>query len=121
LREHEQEGLCHTIWTFHTPFIGGLCNCDRTDCLAMRCTVTCSTPVMFRGEWVARVDPDRCTGCRNCMRFCQFGALGYSAANQKVVVDSSRCFGCGTCRAGCRSQAISLLDRRRVPAAAELW
>lgn len=31
-RHHEQEGLCHTVWTFMTPFIGGLCNCDRQDC-----------------------------------------------------------------------------------------
>jgi hypothetical protein len=22
-REHEKEGLCHTVWTFQTPFIGG--------------------------------------------------------------------------------------------------
>jgi len=24
LREHEREGLCHTIWTFRTPFMGGI-------------------------------------------------------------------------------------------------
>ena len=35
-RGHETEGLCHTVWTFRTPFIGGICNCDRTDCLAMK-------------------------------------------------------------------------------------
>jgi hypothetical protein len=46
MREHEQEGLCHTIWTFRTPFIGAICNCDRTDCLAMRCTVSHNIPVM---------------------------------------------------------------------------
>ena len=23
LRHHEAEGLCHSVWTFHAPFIGG--------------------------------------------------------------------------------------------------
>ena len=54
--EHEKEGLCHTVWTFHAPFIGGICNCDRADCLAMRSTVTegysCHVPwrICSRGE-----------------------------------------------------------------------
>jgi hypothetical protein len=26
--EHEKEGLCHTVWTFKTPFIAGICNCS---------------------------------------------------------------------------------------------
>ena len=121
LRDHEKEGLCHTVWTFHTPFIGGICNCDRADCLAMRSTVGHSCPVMFRGEYVGRVDPDACIGCRGCMRLCQFGAIGYSAANQKAMIDPRRCYGCGTCRAGCSKGAITLDERSKVPAAASLW
>ena len=78
--EHEKEGLCHTVWTFQTPFIGGICNCDRADCLAMRCTVTHDIPVMFRAEFIAYADPDKCIGCRQCMRLCQFGA--YLTAHQ---------------------------------------
>jgi hypothetical protein len=49
-RELEKKSLCHTLWTFITPFIAGLCNCDRSDCMAMRATVTNSFPVMFRAE-----------------------------------------------------------------------
>jgi Pyruvate/2-oxoacid:ferredoxin oxidoreductase delta subunit len=120
-RNHEKEGLCHTVWTFHTPFIGGICNCDRADCLAMRSTVGHACPVMFRAEWVGRVDPDACIGCRSCMRLCQFGAIGYSAANKKATIDPRRCFGCGTCRAGCSKDAIKLDERTKVPVAANLW
>ncbi len=120
-RDHEKEGLCHTVWTFHTPFIGGICNCDRTDCLAMQATVTNNVPVMFRGESVAEVDETQCTGCRECMKGCQFGGLGFSAAEKKVTVDPRHCYGCGVCRAMCRRQAIRLVDRRSVPAAANLW
>lgn len=120
-REHEKEGLCHTVWTFHAPFIGGICNCDRTDCLAMRCTVSHALPVMFRAEYVARVDPDACTGCRNCLRLCQFGAIGYSASNRKAVIDTRFCYGCGVCRAACAKEAIRLEDRAADPVAGRLW
>jgi Fe-S-cluster-containing hydrogenase component 2 len=121
LHDHEREGLCHSVWTFHAPFIGGICNCDRSDCLAMRCTVTEGFPVMFRAEYVAGVDPDQCNGCRQCMRVCQFGAIAYSAANKKAVIDQRRCYGCGTCRSACTKDAIGLEPRSSVPAAATLW
>jgi NAD-dependent dihydropyrimidine dehydrogenase PreA subunit len=120
MRAHESEGLCHTIWTFQTPFIGGICNCDRTDCLAMKATVTHETPVMFRAEYVAEIDPDLCSGCRQCMRLCQFGALGYSASNKKVVIDQAHCYGCGICRSACKANAIRLDDRANSPVA-NLW
>ncbi len=121
MREHEKEGLCHTVWTFHAPFIGGICNCDRSDCMAMRFTVTRDFPVMFRAEYVAKADPDACSGCRECMKVCQFGAIAYSAGEQKAVVDERRCYGCGICRASCPTEAISLLPRAAVPASANLW
>jgi NAD-dependent dihydropyrimidine dehydrogenase PreA subunit len=119
--EHEREGLCHTVWTFHTPFIGGICNCDCSDCLAMRTTVTHATPVMFRAEFVAGIDPDECSGCRECMRICQFGAITYSASNKKAVIDQRWCYGCGVCRSACKKNAIRLEERIKVPVAAGLW
>ena len=120
-RQHEKEGLCHSVWTFITPFVGGICNCDRSDCYAMRATVTYGIPVMFRAEYVAEVNPELCNGCRQCMRVCQFGAMGYSAANKKVVIDPRRCYGCGVCRASCTKDAITLNDRTSVPIAASIW
>ncbi len=119
--EHEKAGLCHTVWTFVTPFIGGICNCDRSDCLAMRATLVRDVKAMFRAEYVAVVDPDVCTGCRSCMSVCQFGALAYSAASRKVIVDQMACYGCGVCRAVCPQDALRLLPRRDVPVAARLW
>ncbi len=121
LRELEKKGLCHTVWTFITPFIGGICNCDRSDCSAMRATVTAGVPVMFRAEYVAGVNPDLCNGCRQCMRVCQFGAMGYSIAREKVVIDLGKCYGCGICRASCTKNAIVLNERSSVPLAAHAW
>jgi Pyruvate/2-oxoacid:ferredoxin oxidoreductase delta subunit len=121
MRDHEREGLCHTVWTFHTPFIGGICNCDRADCLAMRTTVTHGIPLMFRAEFVASADQDLCTGCRQCMAVCQFGGLAYSASEKKVRVDERWCYGCGICRSACARGAIRLVKRASVPASARLW
>lgn len=120
-RKYEKEGLCHTVWTFVTPFIAGLCNCDRSDCGAMKATFAYKFPMLFRAEYVAEPNPDLCTGCRECMRVCQFGAIGYSAANQKIMIDQKRCYGCGICRSSCVNDAIHLLERKDVPAAANLW
>jgi ferredoxin len=119
--DHEKEGLCHSVWTFITPFVGGICNCDRADCMAMRATVTHDFKVMFRAEYVAEVAADLCAGCRSCMRVCQFGALAYSAATKKAYVDQTACYGCGICRSACQTDAIALKPRAEVQAAANLW
>jgi ferredoxin len=120
-RQYEKEGLCHSVWTLLTPFIVGICNCDRSDCGALQSTVVKGTPIMFRGEYVAELNPELCNGCRACMRVCQFGAIGYSAGNKKAYIDISRCYGCGVCRASCAKDAIHLHDRSSVPAVASLW
>jgi len=116
--EFERQGLVHSVWTFVTPFIGGICNCDRSDCLAMITTVGHDTKVMFKAEYVGQLDWDLCQGCRACMRQCQFGAIGYSAVADKCVIDQARCWGCGVCRAACPNDAISLTPRSEVPALA---
>ncbi|HEX2694344.1 MAG TPA: 4Fe-4S dicluster domain-containing protein [Acidobacteriota bacterium] len=120
-REHEKQGLCHTVWTFKAPFIGGICNCDSADCLALKFQLKSGIATLFRAEHIAGIDPDLCTGCRECLRLCSFGALNFSPARGKVSVDAGRCFGCGICRSACARKAIALADRTSVPAARELW
>jgi ferredoxin len=121
IRGFEKEGLCHSVWTELTPFITGICNCDRQDCGAMQNTLVKGMPMMFRAEYVAELNPELCTGCRSCMRVCQFGAITYSAGNKKAWVDITKCFGCGVCRSVCTRGALQLHDRAKVPAVANLW
>lgn len=118
-RELEKKGLIHTVWTFLSPFIGGICNCDL-DCLAMR-ALSKAYPILYRAEYVAEVNADTCSGCRACIKACQFGAIGYSIANEKVAINPLSCYGCGICRSSCTKNAIVLKDRSEVPAAANLW
>jgi len=121
IRKLDKEGLVHSVWTFKTPYIGGLCNCDQ-DCMAFRITHARGYfKNMFRGENIAQVDLDACNGCKVCLRQCQFGAMRYSSANRKVVIDPRACYGCGVCRAGCHRNAISLSPRILEPLASGVW
>jgi Pyruvate/2-oxoacid:ferredoxin oxidoreductase delta subunit len=120
-RQHERDGMCHTVWTFVTPFIGGLCNCDRFDCMAMTTALGHDVPILYRSEYVAEIDGAKCVGCRRCMGQCQFGAIGYSPASGTSAVDPRRCYGCGVCRVPCKTDAIRLRDRAGVPGVANVW
>jgi Pyruvate/2-oxoacid:ferredoxin oxidoreductase delta subunit len=121
VRKLDQEGMVHSVWTFKTPFIGALCNCDQ-DCIAYRiCHSGGYFQVFFKGETVAQVDLDSCNGCKNCMRLCQFGAIRYSSVNKKVFIDPRQCYGCGVCRGSCKKDAITMLARENVPVAAGVW
>jgi len=119
-RSFEKQGLIHTIWTFKTPFIGGICNCDRADCLAML-SYRYNFHAFFRAEYVAEVHSDDCTGCRACHSQCQFGAIGFSVMDQKTFIDPVRCYGCGICRSACEMEAIHLTPRNEHPLASNLW
>ena len=120
-RKYDQEGLVHTIWTGVTPYVIGMCNCDR-DCGAYRGYIEeQGPPDFFRAEYVCQIDWDLCTGCRECMSQCQFGAQFYSSALSKVYINPFRCFGCGVCRPACVEGAITLVPRQNIPEAAELW
>lgn len=122
LRTLEEEGMMHSVWTFLTPFIAGLCSCKLADgCMAMRATLREDLKVMWKGEYVARVDADLCKGCKQCVELCPFGAIEFNANDKKAVVRLDLCYGCGTCRAACSKEAISLAARAEVPQVANDW
>jgi ferredoxin len=120
-RRFDQEGLVHSIWTGVTPYVIGLCNCDR-DCGAYKGYIERrGSPRFFRAEYICQVDWDLCTGCKSCMSQCQFGAQFYSSALGKVYIDPHRCFGCGVCRAECQYDAIRLIPRQEHSEVANVW
>ena len=68
----EEDGAVHSIWTFNTPFIGRICNCDRSDCVAMRARVKHGIKVMYKGEYI---DQSKCYGCGVCRADCGSKAI----------------------------------------------
>jgi ferredoxin len=119
-RAFDDEGLVHSIWTGVTPYVIGLCNCDR-DCGALGGWMEYGASNFFRAEYVCQVNWEQCDGCKACMSQCQFGAQYYSSALSRVYISPKKCFGCGVCRAACPNNAIDLIPRKSVPEAAELW
>ncbi len=121
IRQFDDDGLIHSIWTGVTPYVVGLCNCDH-DCLAYRTSIAKDGPAsFFRAEYVAETDASLCSGCKSCMKQCQFGALFYSHVLGKVYIDPLKCYGCGVCMAACGLGAITLTSRREHPAARGIW
>ena len=50
-----------------------------------------------------RVDADKCTGCKACMRI---GCPAISIREGKSVIDFTQCVGCGVCQQMCKFDAI---------------
>ncbi len=116
LRRSEREGLMHSVWTFVTPFVAAICNCNlESGCMAMRITLEHRTPIMFKGHYRAHADELACTGCGACVGRCPFGALSLDARDGRVRVDAGACYGCGVCRSACPREALRLEPRAGAP------
>jgi Pyruvate/2-oxoacid:ferredoxin oxidoreductase delta subunit len=121
LTKLNKRGLVHTVFTFGTPYFGGLCNCDYPDCAAIRTVVDLGIKVVLKGHYVARIAPELCNGCASCVHRCQFRALSFSPSQNKAFIDQFQCFGCGLCATECDQDAISLVERASLPALANVW
>ena len=114
MSESEKNGYIHTVWTYRTPFVGKMCNCDIPDCVAFSTRRNFGTRLVYKSEYVFSVDPELCNGCRSCIRQCQFGAISYSPISEKCVINPDLCYGCGVCRIACKKEAIRKRDRTPV-------
>ncbi len=54
----------------------------------------------------AKVDPEKCTGCGDCVEECPTDAI--KLENEKAVVIEDECVDCGACVDVCPSEAITL-------------
>jgi ferredoxin len=121
LRKLEEMGCIHSVWTFHPPLVTSICNCSRQDCVGLGTRMRLGLNIYGKGEYVGSIDIEKCSGCRECMKQCNFGAITYSPALERCYINQFQCFGCGICRAVCPNGAISLSDRNAVPELAKEW
>lgn len=118
----DKKGFVHSLTTFYTPYIGGLCNCEYPACLSIRGRIDYGIRgVVRKGEYVAKTIPELCTGCGQCVSRCQFKAMALTVSRNKVHIDMQRCFGCGLCATECRNSAIQLVERSKMPGIREPW
>jgi len=121
LSKLNKRGLVHSIYTFGTPYLGGLCNCDYPDCAAIRTVVDLGIKILWKGHYVAKIDPELCNGCASCVHRCQFKALSFAPSRNKAYIDQFQCFGCGLCATECDQEAITMVERASLPALANVW
>jgi ferredoxin len=121
LKYWDDRGMMHCVMNYGGR-IGGICNCDYPDCLAIRHRLDYGLEqVLIKGHYVAKVSYDLCIGCGTCVQRCQFGAVKMEVTLQKANIDQMRCFGCGLCYTGCPNCAVTMVDKRTSPALQGLW
>ena len=122
LRHFDRRGNVHTLWTFYTPYIGGICNCEYPTCLGIRGRTDYGVDeILLKGEYCARPVHDRCIGCGECITFCQFGAMSLQVSRNKVNIDMNKCYGCSQCANHCRHEAIEMVERSTTPGLRDIW
>ena len=63
----------------------------------------------YEGSELAVIDPERCTGCGECLRVCRFGAV--LEQEGRYSIDPLSCEGCGACMHACPVGAIAMKPR----------
>lgn len=61
----------------------------------------------------AIIDPEKCRGCKRCLRECANGGLVFDETTKKMTV-SENCVGCGRCIGACNFDAIDFARRQAV-------
>ena len=108
LRAEDERGHVHHAF-FKDVMLNrfyAICNCCACCCGAMQ-AYRQQVPMLASSGYVARIDADRCIGCGDCVRFCQFGAL--TVRDGRCVVDPAVCMGCGACLSKCVREAHTLV------------
>lgn len=107
LRKAEEVGLIHTTMNRSGDY-HFICNCCDDCCMVFPMLIDRKLNMCDPSRFCARIDPELCIGCGDCLERCYFGALALDEAAEVTVVDEAACMGCGLCEVVCEQGAISL-------------
>ncbi len=95
-----------------------ICNCCGCCCGMMNAIRRYEIKnAIVTSNYMASVDPERCTGCSKCVKACPVGALKLVVGEKDgkrrgwVVRDATLCLGCGVCYGSCDKGALSMQKR----------
>ncbi len=110
LRQSDREGLMHTAYLSSTHGHHGICNCCSDCCFPILAGEKLGAADVWPvRRYLAVVDPDVCTLCRQCVKRCPFGAITIDRTQAPaLIIDSSACRGCGLCATGCKQGALHM-------------
>lgn len=60
------------------------------------------------------IDPEKCRGCKRCMKECANGGLVFDETLRKMSVNENSCVGCGRCLGACNFDAIDFAQNQAV-------
>lgn len=76
LKRAEDNGLVHQITNIDgEDKIFAICNCCVCSCNALKTSQLFNTPNMSRSNYIAKVDPENCVACGQCVETCPAGAV----------------------------------------------
>jgi heterodisulfide reductase subunit A len=82
----------------------------QAEAAASRATTVLTKEKVLSEAVVARIDKDRCSGCKLCIGVCPFEAISFSETENVATVNEVLCKGCGCCAACCPSAACSVAN-----------
>ncbi|MEW6401637.1 MAG: 4Fe-4S binding protein [Chloroflexota bacterium] len=124
LQRASDAGLVHTV-SNNQEGTYYICNCCTCSCGILRGMAELGIAnVVASSAFVNQVDTDLCTGCENCIPYCQFNGL--TMVDLLPKVDTVRCVGCGVCVLACPTGALGLVRRpveevMRIPETPAEW
>jgi Na+-translocating ferredoxin:NAD+ oxidoreductase subunit B len=103
----EEAGL--VLSPSNTQELAHICCCCPCCCPVLRAVkVAPKSKYVTISAYQARIDPELCIACRQCLERCQVQAIREKEGFAEVVTD--KCIGCGLCVAACPEEAISLVE-----------
>jgi ferredoxin len=91
---------------------------NTKELMAICCCCPCCCPILKTAKMMprpadvvlsyyeAKIDPDLCSGCGQCIERCQVAAIREGDGVSEII--EGRCIGCGLCVSICPEEAISL-------------
>ncbi|HWQ40527.1 MAG TPA: FAD-dependent oxidoreductase [Desulfosporosinus sp.] len=76
MKEAEEEGLMHQCSNIDGPDeIFTICNCCRCGCQSLKNSFFYNMPNANRSNFIAKVDPEKCAACGECVEYCPANAV----------------------------------------------
>ena len=123
LEKCSEEGMAHTASYVGSPaYMSKICNCEYPVCIWLQWRLDWGiTGILKKGHYIASLNLDKCTGCGECVKACQFKVISLSPTYDKAVIKEDLCFGCGQCDLLCPENAITMVERESIPMLKENW
>jgi ferredoxin/biotin operon repressor len=121
-RAAAQSGLVPTVTNMsNLQALEFICFCCGCCCLVINPAkrVGAVDKILAPSRFTARVDNDKCDGCKKCPMVCAVEAIemkdlpGY--AEPRAVIDSDKCLGCGACVPKCPIDGALAMELVRLP------